>query len=57
MADIQDMSHAIHSALEEIGVTGELNVHMDGDQAVASIGQPGGDDVEVSVKVHELKAA
>lgn len=57
MADIKDMSRAIHAALEEIGVTGELNVHMEGDQAVALIGQPGGDDVEVSVEVHELKAA
>ncbi|WP_242154189.1 hypothetical protein [Sphingomonas sp. BAUL-RG-20F-R05-02] len=57
MADIKDMSRAIHSALQEIGVTGELNVHMDGDQAVASIGQPGGDDVEVLVEIHDLKAA
>ena len=54
MADIKDMSQAIHSALEEIGVTGELNVHMDGNQAVATIEQPGGDDLEVSIEVHDL---
>ena len=54
MADIKDMSQAIHAALEEIGVTGELNVCLGGEQAVTSIGQPGGDDVAVSVAVHDL---
>ena len=36
MADIKDMSQVIHSALEEIGVSFELNVRVDGDPAVAA---------------------
>ncbi len=54
MADIKNMPRAIHSALRENGVTAELNIHMDGNQAIATIGQSGGDDLEVSVEIHDL---
>lgn len=54
MATIKDMSQAINSALVEIGVSGELHVTMDGDKAVAPIGQTGGDDMEVAVDVRDL---
>ena len=54
MADIKDVSQVIHSALEEIGVTGELRVLMDGGQAGASIGNRGSDDLDVLVEVHDL---
>lgn len=55
MASINDVSQAITSALDEIGVTGELKVKMDGNQAEAPIGPQGrGDEREVSVDVTDL---
>lgn len=54
MANINDVSQAITSALDEIGVTGELKVKMDGDQAETPIGLQGrGDEREVSVDVKD----
>ena len=55
MADIKDVSEAIHSALSEIGVNGELDVKMEGDRVAAPIGHPTGDDIAVSVTVSELE--
>jgi hypothetical protein len=51
MADIKDISDSITSALTEIGVHGSVDVHMDGDKAHASIGQPSGDDIDVAIIV------
>jgi hypothetical protein len=57
MANIQDMSTAIHSALEEIGVTGELAIHMDGDRTTASIGRSGGNRLKVAVDIQDLPSS
>lgn len=56
MADINDMSIAILSALEEIGVTGELAIHMDGDRTTALIGSSVGHELRVAVDVQDLSA-
>jgi hypothetical protein len=51
MADIKDISDTISSALTEIGVHGNVDVRLDGNQAHASIGQPSGDDIDVAIVV------
>ncbi len=53
MADIKDVSRAIHSALEEIGVSGKLDVEMNGNHAVVPLGEPTGDGLDVQVVVHD----
>lgn len=53
MADIKDVSRAIHSALEEIGVSGKLDVEMNGDHTVAPVGEPSGDELDVQVVIHD----
>ena len=50
MADIKDVSTVIASALEEVSLSGKLDVHMDGHQKVVAIGDKG-EQVEVKVQV------
>lgn len=56
MADIQDISTVIASALEEVSVSGKLDVIVDGEERVVSIGDKG-DDVVVRVVVEEAGSA
>ena len=51
MADINDVSAVIASALSEVSLTGTLDVSMDGAETVKTLGEAGGDDVEVIVIV------
>jgi hypothetical protein len=51
MADAKDVATAVQAALDEIGVTGTLDVTKDGAEATKTIGRPGGDDVHVNVEV------
>jgi hypothetical protein len=53
MADAKDVATAVQAALDEIGVTGTLDVTKDGMEAAKTIGTPGGDDVHVTVDVEE----
>jgi hypothetical protein len=56
MADIKDVSQAIHSALEEIGVHGDLKVQTETDCIEAPIGHPTGDDLAIEVIVSDKDA-
>ena len=56
VADIQDISTVIASALEEVSVSGKLDVIVDGEERVVSIGDKG-DDVVVRVVVEEAGSA
>lgn len=47
MADINDVSTTIASALAEVGVSGQLDVQMEGSKAVTIVGEPGVEDVKV----------
>ncbi|WP_267394989.1 MULTISPECIES: hypothetical protein [unclassified Sphingomonas] len=51
MADAKDVATAVQAALDEIGVTGTLDVAKDGAEATKTIGTPSGDDVHVNVDV------
>ena len=51
MANTNDIATTIASALSEVGVSGKLDVAMDGNTAAVIVGQPGGDDVRVEVLV------
>ncbi|RYF21039.1 MAG: hypothetical protein EOO77_06810 [Oxalobacteraceae bacterium] len=53
MADAKDVATAVQAALDEIGVTGTLDVSKDGTEAAKTIGTPGGDDVHVTVDVED----
>ena len=53
MADAKDVATAVQAALDEIGVTGTLDVTKDGTEAAKTIGTPGGDDVHVTVAVED----
>ncbi len=55
MADAKDVATVIQSALDEIGVTGKLEVSMDGQEAAKPLGAPSGDDRHVDVVVEDLK--
>jgi hypothetical protein len=55
MADIKDVTNAVKSALEEIGVTGEMNINSDEGRSSSSIGERGGDDVEVTIAVKPIE--
>lgn len=57
MATVLDVSAVITSALTEIGVTGEVDVTMDGTRRVTWLGEPSGDDVQVAVAVTMLPLA
>jgi hypothetical protein len=57
MADAKDVAAAIQSALDEIGVTGELDVTMDGKAAKKPLGSSGGDDVHIDVVVEPVDEA
>ena len=52
MADLNDI--VISSALEEVGVSGGLDVQMDGKERVVNLGDKG-DDVEVAVTVKRVE--
>lgn len=54
MATMQDIEAAVSSALTEIGVTGRLDVRMDGSRGTSWLGQPTGDDHEIVVAVQPL---
>ena len=55
MADAKDVATAVQFALDEIGVTGTLDVTKDGSKAAKTIGTPGGDDVHVCVEVKDAE--
>lgn len=55
MADIKDMSTVIASALAEVSVNGTLDVEMDGDSKVVSLGSLSGEAVEVVVTVKPIE--
>ncbi|RYG85138.1 MAG: hypothetical protein EON59_12830 [Alphaproteobacteria bacterium] len=57
MADIKDVTAVIASALEEVSVTGTLDVSMEGGETVQSVGLATGDDVEVIVTVGPIERA
>jgi hypothetical protein len=55
MASPKDVAVVIQSALDEIGVTGRLDVSMSGQDRTKSLGIPSGnDDVHVGVVVEDL---
>lgn len=54
MANAKDVAAVIQSALDEIGVTGQLEVSMDGQEATKPLGTPNGDDLHVGVVVEDL---
>jgi len=54
MANAKDVAAVIQSALGEIGVTGMLEVSMDGQEATKSLGTVAGEDVEIAVVVEDL---
>jgi hypothetical protein len=54
MANAKDVAAVIQSALDEIGVVGQLEVSMDGQKATSSLGFPNGDDLHVGVIVEDL---
>ena len=53
MANAKDVATAVQAALDEIGVTGTLEVTKDGKDVTKTIGKPGGDDVHVTVDVED----
>ena len=53
MADAKDVAAVIQSALDEIGVTGHLDVSMDGQEASKALGTPTGNDQRVEVVVED----
>ena len=53
MATAKDIATVIQSALDEIGVTGELDVAVDGQRVSRPLGTTGGDDVQVDVVVQD----
>ncbi|WP_242153621.1 hypothetical protein [Sphingomonas sp. BAUL-RG-20F-R05-02] len=54
MANAKDVATVIQSALNEIGVTGQLEVSMDGQEATKSLGTEKGDDLHVGVIVSDV---
>ncbi len=54
MANAKDVAAVIQSALDEIGVAGQLEVSMDGQEVRSSLGFPSGDDLHVGVVVENL---
>lgn len=55
MADAKDVAAVIQSALDEIGVTGQLDVSMDGQEASKTLGTTTGNDQHVEVVVEDLE--
>ena len=53
MANAKDVAAVIQSALDEIGVTGQLEVSMDGQEITSSVGSPGGGDLHVDFVVED----
>ncbi|RZL18790.1 MAG: hypothetical protein EOP64_11375 [Sphingomonas sp.] len=53
MANAKDVAAVIQSALDEIGVTGQLAVSIDGQEVTSSVGSPGGGDLHVGVVVED----
>lgn len=51
MADIQDVSTVIASALSEVSINGTLDVEMDGDSKIVALDAATGEAVEVVVTV------
>lgn len=56
MANPKDVAAVLQSALDEIGVTGQLEVSMDGQEATKALGTRSGHDVHVGVIVEDLAA-
>jgi hypothetical protein len=57
MADAKDVATAVQAALDEIGVTGSLDVTKDGRGVAKTIGMLGSDDVHVTVDVADADKA
>ena len=53
MANAKDVAAVIQSALDEIGVSGQLEVSMDGQEVTSSVGSPRGDNLYVGVVVED----
>ncbi|WP_419828086.1 hypothetical protein [Sphingomonas sp.] len=54
MADAEGVATVIQSALQEIGVAGELKVSKDGKEVAAALDGPAGEPVRVTVDVEDL---
>lgn len=54
MANAKDVVAVIQSALEEIGVTGELEVSMDRQKTKNSLDALSGDDLHVGVSIEGI---
>jgi hypothetical protein len=54
MADAKGVATVVQSALQEIGMTGKLEVSKDGAQIVAPLDGPPGEPVRVVVEVENL---
>ena len=54
MANAKDVATVIQSALDEIGVTGKLEVSMDGQEETKPLGAPTGEERHVGVVVEDL---
>jgi hypothetical protein len=52
--EFEIMAQIIIADDDEIGVTGQLEVSMDGQEAAKSIGMPNGNDIHVAVVVEDL---
>lgn len=55
MADINDISTTIASALTEVGVAGKVDVKLDGGHAIVIAGEPDATDVVVNVEVNAVE--
>ena len=54
MATAKDVAAVIQSALDELGVTGQLEVAMDGQEVAKPLGSSSGDNVHIDVVVEDL---
>jgi hypothetical protein len=57
MADAKDVAAVVQSALDEIGVTGDLQVDMDGQEAKKTLGISSADDVHIAIVVEDVPVA
>jgi hypothetical protein len=51
MADLKDVSTVIASALSEVSMHGTLDVEMDGESRVVTLGHVTGEDVDIVVTI------
>lgn len=46
-----DVANALKAALKELGIVGQFDLRMDGSRATSWIGQPGGEDKLIIVRI------